>query len=293
MFPKPTIFENKDAFFARAMSETILKKEFPIDSEREKVVLSIWENKDDFVKSMLKSKKTEFTSSFADVSKGKGDILLRVKGIASGFNNKDKDGDVLDAGSFKKTISERLKKIPLLFNHDEAATLAVALDELYTTEVGLTYVASITKGNHWRKLNVDLFDIAKKIENLEAVKHSIWFQAYKDKIETRETNGKKYAYYKEVKLMEVSILDVEPANDFTPLLSVSCEGDFCARTKSLKEKYADIVSLGNISNIDSTLNQIKGLIDSDPTYLHALLRFNPQFAIETTKPRPELDLFYH
>ncbi len=183
--------------------------------------------------------------STKDYDGGFNDVSLK-QGIVSGYLNsfgvKDSDGDIIQQGAYKKSISERgpqgTARIKYLLDHDTKKAVGV-FQILKEDSFGLYYEAKI--GTH--TLGVDYL---KMVEEKIVTEHSIGFRTVKNEQLKDGTN-----LITEINLHEGSGLQFLGANEFTPIVGVKSEADlvllFEALEKALKngtytdETFKDII----------------------------------------------------
>ena len=145
------------------------------------------------------------------------------QGIVSGyfamFGNKDLDGDVIEKGSFTKTIMERgpqgKKLIKYLLDHDSKKSVAL-ITNLEEDMKGLRYEAKI--GTH--ALGVDFM---KMVESGLINQHSFGFSVPKDK--QYYDDSRKANVIKEVIMYEGSAVQFLGANPETTFIDLKSETD--------------------------------------------------------------------
>ena len=67
-----------------------------------------------------------------------------VKGYGSYFGNKDSDNDIIEKGSYRRTIKNNCSRVKYLYNNDIHKPIG-KMKELYEDEKGLVFVAEIPK----------------------------------------------------------------------------------------------------------------------------------------------------
>lgn len=188
-----------------------------------------------------------------------------VVGYLSAFDKLDSDNDIIRAGAFKKSLSERgidsssNRQIAHLRNHDWEHQIG-KFTELYEDSFGLKFVSKLgrsTKGND------ALLDYQDGILR----EHSIGFNYVKDKIsEVEDSNNPHGKYYEiqEVKLWEGSGVTFG-ANEFTPVLDVSksvLESDYLLKLNNEMESLVSAIKNGKgtddrLHNIEMRLKLIQ------------------------------------
>lgn len=150
-----------------------------------------------------------------------------TKGIVSfyfsAFGNKDSDGDIMEKGAFKKTISENASRIKHFKNHDPHIAVGKIL-ELHEDEKGAFAVSQMSKST----IGKDTL-----IEYQEGIitEHSHGFQTIRDSY----SNEKEANIISEVRLWEVSSLTAWGANSNTPTTGIKNIKDIDKLFKSLEQ----------------------------------------------------------
>jgi Escherichia/Staphylococcus phage prohead protease len=149
-----------------------------------------------------------------------------TKGIVefyfSSFGNKDSDGDIMEKGAFKKSISENASRIKHFKNHNPHLAVGRIL-ELHEDEKGAFAVSQMSKST----LGKDTL-----IEYQEGIitEHSHGFQTIREShSKERDAN-----IISEVKLWEVSSLTAWGANSETPTTGIKNIKDINKLFKSLE-----------------------------------------------------------
>lgn len=129
------------------------------------------------------------------------------EGIASVYGNVDSYGDVVEPGAFSKTIAERGKSIPILWQHD--SRLPIGSGEVYDTGTHLGIKGQILE-------TVSHGGDAMRLAKAGIVKGlSIGYQVLKDSWDAE----RKVRLLKEIKLYEVSFVTF-PANELAVLTGI-------------------------------------------------------------------------
>lgn len=153
-----------------------------------------------------------------------------IKGYASVFGNIDSDGDIMDKGSFTKTLSENKQRVKFLWQHRMDMPLGKVLD-VKEDEIGVPFEAKIS--------NTQLGEDAKTlIKDGVLNEFSVGFMPIK-----MEKGSDGYNHIKEVKLYEFSLVTLA-ANDQATMTDY----------KSI-EKPEDVV--GKLDNIITLTKRIK------------------------------------
>lgn len=140
-----------------------------------------------------------------------------IKGLFAHFDSKDKHGDIILKGAFKKTIKELgpqgTDEIAHLLDHKGDHAVA-KINELSEAEGGLRYVSTIGTHNAGQ-------DFLKMVESGIIKFHSIGYSPIKEEYD-RELNVN---FLKEIKLYEGSSLQFIAANHNTPILDLKSFDD--------------------------------------------------------------------
>jgi HK97 family phage prohead protease len=131
----------------------------------------------------------------------------QFEGIASVYGNVDSYGDIVEAGAFSKTIAERGKSVPILWQHD--SRLPIGSGEVYDAGTHLGIKGQILEAvSH----GADAMRLAKAgiVKGL-----SIGYQVLKDSWDA----DRKVRLLKEIKLYEVSFVTF-PANELAVLTGI-------------------------------------------------------------------------
>jgi HK97 family phage prohead protease len=192
------------------------------------------------------------------------------QGIVSGyfaiFNNKDLDGDVIEKGSFTKTVQERgpngKQLIKYLLDHKKDQVVA-KITELYEDEKGLRYTAKI--GSH--SLGQDFL---KMVESELINQHSVGYRI----IQSKYDQVYKANRIKEMAMFEGSAIQFLGANNDTTFIEL----------KELPDALDMILKLEKfVSNTDATDGTIIQLEEKIKSLYEAL-------AEKTTKKEVKADL---
>ena len=150
----------------------------------------------------------------------KGTVLF----YASRFGNEDSDGDIMQKGAFKKTLSENKSRLRYLYQHRMDQQLGVVIDANEVDD-GLLVKAAINMDKDIGRNAYADYQMAMKYGR--SVEHSIGFYTVK-------SQGTQPRYIQEAKLMEVSFV-TWGANPNTPLLSIKSQNDICFLDKCISE----------------------------------------------------------
>ena len=177
------------------------------------------------------------------------------QGIVSGyfamFGNKDMDGDIIERGSFTKTIQERGPKgkqlIKYLLDHDKNKVVA-KINNLYEDEKGLRYEAKI--GTHSAGQ-----DFQKMIESELINQHSFGFRIIKEDYDEQSKANR----IKEVMMYEGSAVQFLGANPETTFIDLKSEQDAFEYLAKL-EKFIR-TSDATDKTLEKLENNLKSLLD--------------------------------
>lgn len=175
------------------------------------------------------------------------------QGIVSGyfaiFNNKDLDGDIIEKGSFAKTIQERgpggKQLIKYLLDHDTKKVVA-KITELEEDSKGLRYVAKI--GTH--SLGQDFL---KMVESEIINQHSFGFKVLKNQVDSIAKANR----IKEVMMYEGSAVQFLGANPETTFINLKGFEDYLDGLESfIKSSDATDETLIQLENKIKSLHEV-------------------------------------
>jgi len=182
-----------------------------------------------------------------------------VTGYFAMFGNKDLDGDILEPGSFTKTIQERGPKgkglIKYLLYHDRNKAVAV-INELYEDSKGLYYEAKVGSHSSGR-------DFLEMVKSGIINQHSFGFSIPKDK--SYFDQSRKANVIKEVMMYEGSAIQFLGANPDTTTIGLKSFEDYLnSLEKFIKTSEASDDCIIKIESLlkslkpdESTLNEKK------------------------------------
>ena len=150
----------------------------------------------------------------------------------SSFGNKDSDGDIMEKGSFKKSINENLSRIKHFKNHDPHLAVGRIL-ELGEDSKGAYAVSQMSKSTIGR-------DTLIEYQEGMITEHSHGFQTVREAF----SKEKGANVISEVKLWEVSSLTAWGANSNTPTTGIKSLEDIETLFKNLE----NILTKSNISD---------------------------------------------
>lgn len=169
-----------------------------------------------------------------------------VKFYASVFGNKDKAGDIVVPGAYKKTISENFKEIQHYKNHDPSLMPGVVI-EVKENETGLLVTSKLILGT---QLGKETYEEYKAMaEAGKSMFHSI---GYRPIVEEQKNDAN---YLKEIYLKEVSTLTAHPANTQALTVDVKSEVDY------LNELLNADLSEVKLEKIEQVKNKLQALIE--------------------------------
>lgn len=180
-----------------------------------------------------------------------------ITGLFAHFDSKDKHGDIIRRGSFKKTIMEHgptgTNEIAHLLDHkgDHAVALIEKLEESYEHK-GLYYQSRI--GTHSAGV-----DFAKMVDSGLIKFHSIGYSPIKESFSKED----KANILSEIKLYEGSSLQFIAANHNTPILEVKSFED------ALEMMYKLERFVRTSDATDETLKQLEIKLQSLSEYIKA------------------------
>jgi HK97 family phage prohead protease len=183
-------------------------------------------------------------SGFSDADTKQG----VVSGYFAMFNNKDLDGDVIEKGSFTKTVQERgpngKQLIKYLLDHKKDQVVA-KITELYEDEKGLRYTAKI--GSH--SLGQDFL---KMVESELINQHSVGYRIIQSKYDQVYKSNR----IKEMAMFEGSAIQFLGANNDTTFIELKEITDALDMVLKL-EKF-----VSNTDATDQTIIQLEEKIKS-------------------------------
>lgn len=181
-----------------------------------------------------------------------------VEGYAAIFDNVDSHKDIIRKGSFKKTISENLKRIKLMRNH-------------YQGVIGVpTHLEEDSKGLYF-KGKVSNTDLGKEtlilIKDGVLSENSIGYRAIKYHFEEDEqdTYGiDPFRVLTELKLMEISVVDWG-SNEEARIVGVKSD-DYIQQASQKLQKFESAIKnnvgiLDNKQVVTSLYEDVKSLLD--------------------------------
>lgn len=161
-----------------------------------------------------------------------------IKGYASHFNNKDSHGDIITSGAFKKTISENMNRIKVLWQHNIYEPIGKP-QEMYEDEKGLFTVSKISETDTGKKAMILARDGVLN-------EMSIGFYPVKE----CWNDEKKANMITEIKLLEYSIVTLA-SNPLAQLTDVKhLLGDY----QYSKGNVMDIVAMELLKSIKALVN---------------------------------------
>jgi len=194
---------------------------------------------------LTKSLKTEFKFT------SEGD-LYQIEAYASTFGNIDSGRDIVEKGSFTKTLKENTKRIKSLFNHDRNQIIGKPL-EIYEDSKGL-----YTKTKFVKTLkSMEIYELAKEdIVNELSIGYDIIKSDY-DKVN-------KANHLRELKLYEYSFVTFA-MNEQAQVTQVK----FDAILKEIKA--GRVLSDKNVNNIQAVIDALNALLETSTTSPEPLL----------------------
>jgi HK97 family phage prohead protease len=176
----------------------------------------------------------------------------QFEGIASVYGNVDSYGDIVEAGAFSKTIAERGKSVPILWQHD--SRLPIGSGEVYDAGTHLGIKGKILEAvSH----GADAMRLAKAgiVKGL-----SIGYQVLKDSWDA----DRKVRLLKEIKLYEVSFVTF-PANELAVLTGIKSgllEDDAYDTLQhyATELKAGRILSAANMAKLKSIVENLQSLL---------------------------------
>lgn len=148
-----------------------------------------------------------------------------VQFYASSFGTKDSDSDIIEKGAFKKTISENLRRIKHLYNHEKTIGVIQSIVEDTKGLLVTSQLAKDSEGNFTTAAKDALIEYEAGV----ITEHSIGFKTIKEDYDSE----KQANVIKEIKLWEVSSLDKWGANENTPVMGMKSEKDYIETLKKI------------------------------------------------------------
>jgi len=200
-----------------------------------------------------------------------------VKGYGSYFGNKDSDNDIIEKGSYRRTIKNNGSRVKYLYNHDIHKPIG-KMKELYEDEKGLVFVAEIPKttfGNEVLEL--------MKYEVID--ENSVGIQPIE-----KEMDEDGIRRITEVKLYEISAVTLA-ANDKARILSVKGESNDSEYYTKRFNNLIKVIRKGKLTDslcylIEYELEMLKSLIARDKTHQSddkAQVKTNPKSKKDKTE----------
>jgi len=209
--PKPTSDETFDEFIERFMGDPVMIEDYPDESQRYAVGLSVWDNRNKAKGGETMNKREIKSIKFEVKASEEG----RIEGYAAFFNNVDSYKDVIMPGAFKKSIENDIDNIKMFFNHDWSSVPIGTINQLKEDEKGLYFEAQLN--------NTALaVDVKEGIKTGAVNKMSIGFIT--EKSENGEIEGKTVRKLKEIKLFEISPVNF-PANEKADITGYKNRGE--------------------------------------------------------------------
>lgn len=186
----------------------------------------------------------ELHKKFASEVKGLDDAQGVVEAYANAYNNEDSDGDISHPSSFVKTVSEGIKKIRVLKNHDQNLMIGVPKEIDAQDPYGLK---TVTQFNMNTSLGRDMYHDVKLItDNGQEADLSIGYRV----IRRDQKNSKIIMEYK---LREYSFLTAWGANSMAVATGVKS-------LDSLEALMAHLTKMYNLPYSDTRLLQVENIL---------------------------------
>lgn len=146
--------------------------------------------------------KSGILTKVADVDESKGIVIF----YTSVFDVKDSDGDIVQKGAFKKSLSERFDRLRHLKDH--RITIGLPLkNETFEDEYGLRVASQLFKGK--QDADETLIEYKTYAELGNAMEHSFGYQTIKEEF----SKEKDANILKELKLWEFTTMTTWGANE--------------------------------------------------------------------------------
>lgn len=186
----------------------------------------------------------QLQKKFASEVKGLDDAQGVVEAYANAYNNEDSDGDISHPTSFVKTVSEGLKKIRVLKNHDPSLLIGVPKEIDAADSYGLK---TVTQFNMNTALGRDMYHDVKLItDNNQEADLSIGYRV----VRRDQKNSKIIMEYK---LREYSFLTAWGANSMAVATGVKS-------LDSIPALMAHLTKMYNLPYSDSRLMQVESIL---------------------------------
>lgn len=185
---------------------------------------------------------------------------MTFEGYASTFGNKDAYGDIMEAGSFKKTIKENKKRIKILAMHDMYSAIGKPTT-LQEDEKGLYFEAKISDTVLGR-------DIMTLVSDKVITETSIGYNAVKWEYD----NEKYIRYLKEVKLWEISAV-TWGANEKAKIKGLQGIEDYDNIKSEMKrlEILINEIKAGISTTLEKAFKSHQKSIDDNPESIQLLM----------------------
>jgi len=180
---------------------------------------------------------------FEEKSLKDGDDVWTVEGYAAIFNTRDRGGDIIIPGAFKKSLSEFCPDPPLLLEHDMKGLPIGTLIEVGEDAKGLRYVAELPKDDPLSARVAS--QIKSRTNGKRGLKGSSFgYVAEKKSFDT--VDGKRSRLLQEVNMFEISMVKLPMHQGAGP---TSIKGDALPSIDEFKsfsdrEREAHFRSLG-------------------------------------------------
>ena len=205
-----------------------------------------------------------------------------VKGYGSYFGNKDSDNDIIEKGSYRRTIKNNGSRVKYLYNHDIHKPIG-KMKELYEDEKGLVFVAEIPKTTFGSEV-LELMKYEVIDEN------SVGIQPIE-----KEMGDDGIRRITEVKLYEISAVTLA-ANDKARIMSVKGEEKNTEYYTKRFDNLIKVIRKGKLTDslcylIEYELEMLKSLIVRGNTHQSddkVQEKSNP----ESKKDKTETDSIY-
>tara|TARA_R100001530_G_scaffold62078_1_gene44697 strand:- start:275 stop:973 length:699 start_codon:yes stop_codon:yes gene_type:complete len=180
-----------------------------------------------------------------------------VKGYGSIFGNIDSDNDIIEKGSYRRTIKNNGNRVKYIYNHDITKPIG-KMKELYEDEKGLAFVAEVPKTTFGTEI-LELMKYGVIDEN------SVGIQPIE-----KEMGDDGVRRIKEVKLYEISAVTLA-ANDQARIMEVKGQKEDSDYYTKRFNSLIKIIRKGNLTDslcylIEYELEMLKSLIARDKTH---------------------------
>ena len=206
-----------------------------------------------------------------------------VKGYGSIFGNIDSDNDIIEKGSYRRTIKNNGNRVKYIYNHDITKPIG-RMKELEEDDKGLRFVAEVPKTPFGTEI-LELMKYGVIDENSVGIQPT-----------EKEMRDDGVRIIKEVKLYEVSAVTLA-ANDQARIMEVKSQKDGEYIIKRFNSLITFIKNAENVSDelgyaVEYELEMLKSLIARDNTH-QSEDKARGKTHSESKKDKTETDSIYN